>query len=206
MTEIFNTMNTQMANLPNPVQMWMNWMMFIFLCSILFVWNYKTARWVFASFWLSMPLAIFVYYLTNTIHLLGIVHIIIWLPLLIFLYRADFKSESFKKISPYGIWVILLATTIVISLIFDVRDIVLVSTGKKWNPSSPPFSFYSQPAPTPIWQCVPPELISRHPHTLEVASEEARFFGGTLEANYTPLRNTHTWSVAITSGRPFLTR
>jgi hypothetical protein len=34
----------------------------------------------------------------------------------------------------------------------------------------------------------------------------SRFFGGTLEANYTPLGNSHTWSVAITSGRPFLTR
>ena len=131
MEEIFNSMNTQMSNLPNPVQIWMNWMMLIFLCSIIFVWKYRTARWVLAAFLLSMPMAMFIYYLTNTIHLLGIVHVIIWLPLLIFLYRTDFKSESFKKISPYGIWVILLATTIVISLIFDVRDIFLVSIGKK---------------------------------------------------------------------------
>ena len=131
MEEIFNSMNTQISNLPNPVQMWMNWMMLTFFCSILFVWKYRTARWVLASILLSMPMAMFVYYLTNTIHLLGIVHVIIWLPLLIFLYRTDFKSESFKKFSPYGIWIILLATTIVISLIFDVRDIFLVSIGKK---------------------------------------------------------------------------
>ena len=131
MEEIFNSMNTQMSNLPNPVQIWMNWMMLIFLCSIIFVWKYRTARWVLAAFLLSMPMAMFIYYLTNTIHLLGIVHVIIWLPLLIFLYRTDFKSESFKKFSPYGIWIILLATTIVISLIFDVRDIFLVSIGKK---------------------------------------------------------------------------
>jgi CDP-diglyceride synthetase len=131
MVEIINSMNAQMANLPNPVQMWMNWMMLMFLCSILFVWKYKTARWVLASFLLSMPLAMFVYYLTNTVHLLGIVHIIIWLPLLIFIYRVDLKSESFKKMSPYGIWTLLLASTIVISLAFDVRDIYLVSIGNK---------------------------------------------------------------------------
>ncbi len=131
MEEIFNSMNTQMSILPNLVQIWMNWMMLIFLCSIIFVWKYRTARWVLAAFLLSMPMAMFIYYLTNTIHLLGIVHVIIWLPLLIFLYRTDFKSESFKKFSPYGIWIILLATTIVISLIFDVRDIFLVSIGKK---------------------------------------------------------------------------
>jgi len=131
MTEIFNSMNTQMAILPNLVQIWMNWMMFIFLSSIFFVWKYKTARWVLVSFFLTMLLGILVYYLTNTVHLLGIPHIIIWLPLLIFLYRLDFKSESFKKASPYGVWVILLATTIVVSLIFDVRDIFLVSIGSK---------------------------------------------------------------------------
>ncbi|MDX1616239.1 MAG: hypothetical protein R3300_18140, partial [Candidatus Promineifilaceae bacterium] len=32
------------------------------------------------------------------------------------------------------------------------------------------------------------------------------FLGGTLEANYTPGRDDHVWSLAITSGRPFLTR
>lgn len=124
-------MNTQMANLPNPVQMWMNWMMLIFLSSILFAWKYKTARWAIISFLLTMPLAMYIFYLTNTVHLIGIAHIIVWLPLLIFVYRVDIKSGSLKKISPHGIWAILLVTTIAISLVFDVRDIVLVATGKK---------------------------------------------------------------------------
>jgi len=131
MEEIFNNMNTQMAELPNAVQMWMNWMMLIFLGSILFVRKYNTARWVLASILVSMPVALFVYYLTNTIHLLGIVHILLWSPLLVLIYRSDFKSGSLSKISPYGIWVILLTTTIVISLIFDVRDVFLVSIGQK---------------------------------------------------------------------------
>ncbi len=131
MEEIFNTMNTQMSQLPNPVQIWMNWMMLIFLSSILFVWKNRTARWVLASILLSMPMALLVYSLTNTVHLLGIVHIVLWLPLLILIYRIDFKTESFKKFSPYGTWIILLATTIVISLIFDFRDIFLVSIGQK---------------------------------------------------------------------------
>lgn len=131
MAEIFNSMNIQMASLATPVHIWMNWMMLIFFSSILFIWKNPTARWAFASILLSMPLAMLVFYLTNTVHLLGIVHIIIWLPLLILLYRVDFKSESFRKASPYGVWVILLATTIAISLIFDVRDIILVLIGQK---------------------------------------------------------------------------
>ncbi|MCI0397757.1 MAG: pilus assembly protein TadG-related protein [Chloroflexi bacterium] len=32
------------------------------------------------------------------------------------------------------------------------------------------------------------------------------FVGGTLEANYTPYRDAHTWLINITAGRPFLTR
>ncbi len=32
------------------------------------------------------------------------------------------------------------------------------------------------------------------------------FFGGKLEANYTPSQDDHVWSVAVTAGRPFLTR
>jgi len=124
-------MNTQMAILATPIQIWMNWMMLIFSSSILFVWGNPSARWAFATILLSMALAMFVFHLTNTVHLIGIAHIILWLPLLILLYRVDFKSESFKKASPYGVWVILLATTIVVSLIFDVRDIILVSIGQK---------------------------------------------------------------------------
>jgi hypothetical protein len=32
------------------------------------------------------------------------------------------------------------------------------------------------------------------------------FFGGKLEANYVPARDDHVWSLAVTAGRPFLTK
>ncbi|NNE37293.1 MAG: hypothetical protein HKN08_03225 [Gammaproteobacteria bacterium] len=126
-----NNMNAQMAELPNWVQLWMNWMMFIFVLSIVFVWKHKGARWTLASIILSMPVAILVFHLSNTIHLLGIVHLLLWTPLLIYMVLKEIKSEGFKFQSPYGVWAILLTATIAISLLFDIRDIILVAMGQK---------------------------------------------------------------------------
>jgi len=131
MTEIFNEMNSQMLNLPNSVQMWMNWMMVIFFSSIFFVWKQKGARLALLSFLLTIPLAMLVFYLSKSVHLIGIAHFLVWAPLLVYLYRANYKSQELNKFGAYGIWTILLMLTIVISLIFDARDIVLVILGKK---------------------------------------------------------------------------
>lgn len=126
-----NNVNTQMAELPSWVQIWMNWMMVVFLASILFVWKHKGARWVALSFIVSMPLGMLVFYLSNTVHLLGIVHLLLWSPILIYIMRVEFKSDDFKLKSPYGVWTILLMVTIVISLLFDIRDLILVMMGLK---------------------------------------------------------------------------
>lgn len=131
MEELMNEMNAQMAVLPGWVQMWMNWMLFIFLASIIFVWKQKGARWALLSFIISMPVGMLVFYLSNTVHLLGIVHLLLWTPLLVYMLLKEIKLDGFKFQSPYGLWVILLIATITISLLFDIRDIVLVAMGQK---------------------------------------------------------------------------
>jgi len=113
------------------VQMWINWMLFIFMASILFVWKHKSARIVLASFILTVPVALLVFNLTKSAHLTGVAHIIIWGPLAYFLFKSDLKEPSFRLKSAYGIWIVLLLTTITISLVFDVRDAVLIMLGMK---------------------------------------------------------------------------
>ena len=120
-----------MVVLPTWVQVWMNWMMFIFVASIFFVWKHNGARWTLLSFLLSMPVGMLVFYLSNTVHLLGIVHLLLWTPLLVYLLLKEVKSERFNFQSPYGIWVVLLMATITTSLLFDIRDIALVAMGQK---------------------------------------------------------------------------
>ncbi len=131
MSELMNEMNAQMEVLPPLVQYWMNWMMLVFVLSIVFVWNRKPARYVLLSFVLTMPVAMLVFYLTATVHLLGIAHLLVWGPLFYYLYSVEIKPQGLAFNSPYSIWLLLLMATIAISLVFDIRDLVLVLLGSK---------------------------------------------------------------------------
>ena len=94
--------------------------------SEIFFWKYKSARIVLASFILTLPIAILIFSISNSAHLIGIAHIIVWGPLAFYLINSDLKRSSFQRRSPYGIWIILLLGTIAVSIVFDVRDITLV--------------------------------------------------------------------------------
>ena len=125
MTQAINAVTSPM------VQMWMNWMLVIFALSILFVWNYPVARFALAAFVLSAVVGLVIFKFTKEPYLLGLSHIMFWTPLAIYMYRNVVNRETFKPQSVFGIWVILLLTTILISLVFDVMDVVLVLLGKK---------------------------------------------------------------------------
>ena len=113
------------------VQYWMNWMLLIFASSLFFVWKDKPARVVLAAFILTMPIGFAIWSMTKNVHLLGIAHLLIWLPLLVYLYIKVIKTQEFELKSLYGVWLILLSSTILVSLVFDVRDVFLVLTGTK---------------------------------------------------------------------------
>ena len=124
-------MNAQMEVLPQWVQYWMNWMMLIFAASLIFVWKKKAARFALLAFLLTMPVGMVVFFLSGTVHLLGISHLILWAPLLYYLFKVETQRECFAFKSFYGVWVALLMLTIAISLIFDLRDLILVMMGSK---------------------------------------------------------------------------
>ena len=129
---MFADMQAQMAELSPAVQMWLNWMTLCWLSSLLFAWNHTAARWVLAiMFPLTLPLGLVIFALSGTVHLLGIAHLIAWTPLLIYLVKNELRSDQFNPGSLYGAWVILLSATLLISLVFDVRDVTLVALGQK---------------------------------------------------------------------------
>jgi hypothetical protein len=131
MSDLINQLNDQMAVLPQWIQYWMDWMMLIFLLSVLFVWKFKAARYVLITFVFTIPVGLLVFYLTQNAHLLGITHLILWAPLLFGLIKFEIKRADFKLTSIYGIWLSLLMATISISLVFDIRDIVMIILGHK---------------------------------------------------------------------------
>lgn len=113
------------------VRIWLSWLIIIFLTAVIFVWKYRSARIVLASFILTLPIAILVFSISNSAHLIGIAHIIVWGPLAFYLIESDLRRSSFQFRSPYGVWMILLLGTIAVSLVLDVRDIALVFLGMK---------------------------------------------------------------------------
>ncbi len=108
------------------VKIWMNWMLVIFLSSIIFVWRHKTAWAVLVTLLLSLPLAIYIFEFTQSVPLIGLAHIALWIPLAIFLIIMEVKGKTAQLKSPYGIYIVLLLITIAISLFFDIRDAVLI--------------------------------------------------------------------------------
>lgn len=83
------------------------------------------------SFILSGFAGLLVFKITGEVHLIGIAHLVLWLPLAIYLYFKVLKLRAFKLRSIYGLWIVLLMGTIVISLLLDIRDIALVLLGEK---------------------------------------------------------------------------
>lgn len=131
--DMMQEIDAQMLEIKPWVQAWINWMMLVFVSSLLFVWKNKEARWALLSFVLTLPLANLVFYFWGTVHLFGIAHLICWTPLLIYLWKI-WKEDPEKKLlrwSPFKVWMFLLMLTISISLPFDVYDIAMVILGKK---------------------------------------------------------------------------
>lgn len=125
-------MNTALAASMSPVvRVWVNWMVAIFLVSILFTWKHTSARIILAAFILTIPVALLTWELSGNVHLLGIPHLIVWLPLAVYLVKTEIAGNITRLKSAYGIYIMLLLFTIVTSLVFDIRDIILVSTGMK---------------------------------------------------------------------------
>jgi len=96
------------------VQVWMNWMVFVFALSLLFVWKKVGARYTLAAVVLGGVCAFVIFKLTGDPWLLGISHILFWMPLLPILYRVDISKPGFNWKTFYGAWLAVLMITIVI--------------------------------------------------------------------------------------------
>lgn len=123
------------AGTSETVKLWMNWMTVIFFAAVLFVWKFWSARWALVALLGTMAGALVIWNLWGNIHLLGIAHLLFWTPLAIYLWTRVITRGAPAFPSLYGkaqwVWTVLLFATIVISLLFDIRDIALVLMGQK---------------------------------------------------------------------------
>jgi len=109
------------AALPGWVQAWMNWMMFALLSAIWFVVSHREARWALLVIVLTAALSALVGYLLGWSRLWSAVHLVVWTPYVVYLLR---RRPSLLSGSGYAVWVNTLLVTMIVSLIFDVIDVV----------------------------------------------------------------------------------
>lgn len=132
MAEMMAEFSAQMNALPQAVQYWMQWMMLVFALSIVFAWWYVPARWVFVTFFvLTIAGAYGQFYFTQSVHWIAAVHLVLWIPLLVYLVGTVMRRPDFRAASPFGIWLILVVLTMLVSLAFDARDVFLLLNGQK---------------------------------------------------------------------------
>ncbi len=108
------------ADLPQWVRMWMGWMEFTFLSSLWFLLARVEARWVLATAVATVFGSLLVGYLFGWSDLWGAVHLVLWTPLVAWLWR---RRPSLAGRSGFAVWVHLLMATIITSLAFDIVDL-----------------------------------------------------------------------------------
>ena len=131
--------DTMQAETSQIVKYWMRWMMFIFFSSLIFAPAFKTARWASLAIPATIGFAVLTWLMTKNVHLFGIPHLIVWMPLAFYLWKAVLSPTARAAATPpstgykkaHMVWACLLFITILISLPLDIRDIYLVATGVK---------------------------------------------------------------------------
>lgn len=116
---------------PQWVQLWLNWLMIggIFLPLALVIW--KSTRWLGLGFFIATAaggFAIFqLYEYQGYTRLLGLPHLIIWIPGAYLLWRK--QQQDIPQIPRYIIWVVL--ATVLVSLAFDITDVARYILGER---------------------------------------------------------------------------
>ena len=130
MVEIYEAFQADIARGPQWVAWWVNFMGLVFLPSLFFFPFRREARWAFLTmFVLTIPAMLALYAQVGMVRLLGIVHIVLWTPLLIALLRT--RSSWRTRETWAGKWIVLLCAVMLVSLAFDIADVVRYVLGER---------------------------------------------------------------------------
>lgn len=103
------------------LQSWVYWMIALNTAAILFVIHRVEARWVLAAWIANLFLMGFLYETYGYTRILGLSHVVLWTPLLVYLWR---RRSHFDSASWGGRYLWLVSVTILVSLVFDYVDLV----------------------------------------------------------------------------------
>ncbi|MEG9861236.1 MAG: hypothetical protein V6Z81_01835 [Parvularculales bacterium] len=111
---------------PQWIQFWVTWLAFINTAAVLFAFHRKEAHWILTA-WLAVLVFMPVLFdEVGYVRLLGIVHIIFWTPLLVYLWRQR-SQILWKTLSGFYIRVLFISN--LVSLTFDYVDLIRYIAG-----------------------------------------------------------------------------
>lgn len=118
-----------LATAPLWVQYWVNFMGLAFAPAIPLAFKRVEARWALLVMALSIPAMAFLHSMVGYVRLLGIVHVVIWTPFVIYLWRRRDRWRIRETLS--GKWIALLFATMIVSLVFDYADVARWLLGER---------------------------------------------------------------------------
>jgi len=105
---------------------WVHWLLIINLSSIIFIWKHVEARYVLGAMLFNLPLIMYLFDTFGWVRILGLSHIIVWTPLLIYLWL---RRENIKLKTSFGVYITTLFFTDAFSLVIDYIDLVRYFVG-----------------------------------------------------------------------------
>lgn len=111
----------EVAPLPLPFQLWLNWMFaVIIIAPILFV-RHRQGRIALVGSVVLMVIQMPLMAAVGFSHLLALTHLVVWIPVVVYFCR-ELRAERIKVRSIFGVWSVVMVASAIISIVFDVRD------------------------------------------------------------------------------------
>ncbi len=130
MLDLLSNFSADVKAGPLWVYYWVNFMGLVFVLSIPFAFKRVEARWIALSTLVVAPIIMFaLYHKLGYQRVLGGGHIIAWTPVLIYLWKR--KATWRVKETWAGKWIALTVIVMLISLAFDVTDVVRYALGDR---------------------------------------------------------------------------
>lgn len=108
---------------------WVNFIGIVFMLAIPFSFSRVEARWALLAMLLALPSMMALHAVVGMVRLLGIVHVVFWTPLAVYLWRR--RGSWRVKDTLAGKWLVVLFATILVSLAFDYTDVVRYLLGDR---------------------------------------------------------------------------
>lgn len=114
---------------PAWIYAWVMFMGIVFMPAIPFSFSRVEARWAVLAMLLAFPSMMALHAAVGMVRLLGIVHVVLWTPLAVYLWG---RRNSWRvKETLAGKWIVLLFATILVSLVFDYTDVIRYLLGDR---------------------------------------------------------------------------